>query len=84
VSGFALVAAFSALTVGIALFHSWNNDFQAQGRYLFPIIAMFGAGLFLVRATLPRTAFLAALAFCYLLGLASFIFTGLRYVPGSF
>ena len=80
----ALVCCFSALTIGISLFHSWNNDFQAQGRYLFPILSMLGIGLFLVRGKLPRAAFLAALGYCFVLGLYSYIFTGLRYVPGSF
>jgi hypothetical protein len=83
-AGFALVATFSALTVGIALFHSWNNDFQAQGRYLFPVIAMFGAGLFMVRETLAPRIFLAVVAGCFALGVYSFVFTGLRFVPGSF
>lgn len=32
--------AFSLLTVGQSLWHSWTADFQAQGRYLFPILAM--------------------------------------------
>lgn len=31
---------FSLLTVGQSLWHSWTADFQAQGRYLFPILAM--------------------------------------------
>lgn len=84
VAGFALVAAFSALTIGIALFHSWNNDFQAQGRYLFPMIAMLGAGLFMVRDTLPRRTFAAIVTLCFALGVYSFVFTGLGQVPKSF
>jgi len=84
VAGFLLVCAFSALTIAIALFHSWNNDFQAQGRYLFPILPMLGAGLVLVRDSLPKRAFLGALAACFALALYSFVFTGLRHVPGSF
>jgi hypothetical protein len=83
-TGFALVAAFSALTVGIALFHSWNNDFQAQGRYLFPIAPMLGLGLLLARDAIPRLALLATAGTCFLLGLYSFVFIGLRWVPGSF
>lgn len=83
-TGFALVAAFSALTVGIALFHSWNNDFQAQGRYLFPILPMLGVGLLLARDWIPRAALVAAAGACFLLGLYSFVFIGLRWVPGSF
>jgi peptidoglycan/LPS O-acetylase OafA/YrhL len=84
IAGASLVAAFAALTVGIALFHSWNNDFQAQGRYLFPILPMLGAGLLLVREHLPARALLAATAFCFALSLYSYVFIGLTHVPGSF
>jgi len=83
-AGLGLVAAFGALTVAIALFHSWNNDFQAQGRYLFPMVAMLGLGLHLVREWLPRRAILAAILYCFALGLYSYVFIGLRWVPGSF
>jgi hypothetical protein len=82
--GFVLVAGFSALTVGVALFTSWVHDFQAQGRYLFPIVPMLGAGLFLVRDSIPRSAAALAITTCFLLGLYSFLFIGFRYVPGSF
>ena len=82
--GFGLVAAFSALTVGVALFHSWNNDFQAQGRYLFPIVAILGMGLHQAREWIPRRAMLAVVAFCFALSACSFVFVGLRNVAGSF
>jgi hypothetical protein len=39
----ALVAAASAFGGGVvllSLYHSWVNDFQAQGRYLFPVLAI--------------------------------------------
>ncbi|WP_243360460.1 DUF2142 domain-containing protein [Fundidesulfovibrio terrae] len=35
-----LLALFAALTIFQSVWHSWNNDFQAQGRYLFPILGM--------------------------------------------
>jgi len=38
--GWLLWLAFSLMTVGQSLWHSWTADFQAQGRYLFPILAM--------------------------------------------
>ena len=38
--GWLLWLVFSVLTVGQALWHSWTADFQAQGRYLFPILGM--------------------------------------------
>jgi hypothetical protein len=83
-ASFGLVAAFSALTVGVALFHSWNNDFQAQGRYLFPIVAILGAGLHMARAWISTKAMLAVAAFCFALSVYSFVFIGLTHVPKSF
>jgi len=41
----ALFALFSALTVFQSFWHSWNSDFQSQGRYLFPILAMMACAL---------------------------------------
>jgi len=32
--------ALGGMLVCIAVYHSWINDFQAQGRYLFPIVGM--------------------------------------------
>jgi hypothetical protein len=84
VVGFAQVVAFSTLTVGLSLFFSWNNDFQAQGRYLFPVLPILGAGLFLARDRLPLRILLAAIAACFLISAYSFVFIGLARVPGAF
>jgi hypothetical protein len=80
VASFGLVLAFSALTVGVALFHSWNNDFQAQGRYLFPIVAMLGMGLLLARAWIAQRVLAAIIAACFALCVYSFVFIGLGSV----
>lgn len=40
--GFGVWLVFAFLTVGQSVWHSWNNDFQAQGRYLFPVLPMAG------------------------------------------
>lgn len=54
---FLFVATFAAFTVALAIYHSWANDFQAQGRYLFPIVAMLGIGLQSMRDKMdPRVA----------------------------
>jgi len=54
---------FAGLTVFQSTWHSWTADFQAQGRYLFPIGAMAGMTLArfapAVNPTLPITAPLA-------------------------
>ena len=82
--GFLFVSAFAALTVAAAIHHSWVNDFQAQGRYLFPIVAMLAVGLHAVRNKLPTRAFLGVVAACFALSVWSFVFIGLWHIPKGF
>ncbi|MFP5258167.1 MAG: hypothetical protein ACLGQH_04010 [Acidobacteriota bacterium] len=75
--------AFAGLTIFQSTWHSWVNDFQAQGRYLFPIGAM--AGMTLARfakaanRTLPVTGVLAAVMLA--LSAYSFLWVGLPLIP---
>jgi hypothetical protein len=41
----ALFVLFAILTVLQSVWHSWTADFQAQGRYLFPILGMLACAL---------------------------------------
>lgn len=84
VSGLILATAFSALTLSVAIYTSWVHDFQAQGRYLFPIAAMLAAGLYLARNAIPSRAMQAATLACFALSVYSFVFIGLVQVPRSF
>jgi hypothetical protein len=75
------VLLFAGLVVGQSLYHSWINDYQPQGRYLFPILPMFMVGL----ARLPnsfrtRIIPLFSLVF-FILGVWSFLLTGLKMIP---
>ncbi|MDD2903688.1 MAG: hypothetical protein PHU44_14785 [Syntrophales bacterium] len=72
-----IVAAFMAATIFLSTWHSWINDFQAQGRYLFPMVGMLGALLY--QSQKLQNKGLLALLVMILCGLAaySFIFTGL-------
>jgi uncharacterized membrane protein len=81
---FLFVATFAALTVALAIYHSWVNDFQAQGRYLFPIVAMLGIGLQSVRDKMDPRVAIGVVAGCFALSVWSFIFIGLRHIPRSF
>ncbi len=75
--------AFACLTIFQSTWHSWVHDFQAQGRYLFPIAAM--GGMTLARfakaanrslpLSLPLAAGMLALSFY------SFIWVGLANIP---
>lgn len=80
VLGFFLV--FAGLTIFQAVYHSWTNDFQAQGRYLFPLAAMSSLVMARFDAALWRHRYLillCALAL-YCLGMYSFIGVGLEQI----
>jgi hypothetical protein len=82
--GLLFVATFAALTIAAAIYHSWVNDFQAQGRYLFPIVALLGIGLQSVRDKIDRRVVTSIVAACFALSVWSFIVIGLRQIPKSF
>ncbi len=72
-----LVWGFMALAILVSSLHSWINDFQAQGRYLFPVLGMLGTLLYQHQKIWQRGP--VAVLVLMLCGLAaySFIFTGL-------
>ena len=82
--GLLVFLVFAGLTVFQSTWHSWTNDFQAQGRYLFPIGAM--AGMTLARfakaanRTLPVTGVLVAAMLA--LSFYSFLWVGLCHGTG--
>ena len=77
----AIVVFCSLLLLGLSLWNSWTANFQAQGRYLFPVLVMIG---FLLHETLPnyneKVINLIVLA---LFGLStySYIYIGLMHFP---
>jgi hypothetical protein len=81
---FLFVATFAALTVAVAIYHSWVNDFQAQGRYLFPIVAMLGIGLQSIRDKMDPRVITGVVAGCFALSVWSFVIIGLRQIPRTF
>jgi hypothetical protein len=81
--GLLFVSAFAALTVAAAIHHSWVNDFQAQGRYLFPIVAISGIALQSVRSRIEPRAVTAIVVYCFALSVWSFIVIGLWHIPTS-
>jgi len=73
-------AVFSAGIVFLSLYHSWINDFQPQGRYLFPVLALFSIP-FTKASRLFRTRFVPALlGAAFALSACSFLFVGLRKI----
>jgi hypothetical protein len=79
----AVTAFGAAMALFLSFWRSWTFDFQAQGRYLFPILPM--AAFFVgAHARLERWGPLHALVAAALaLSLLSFTWYGLRAVPGG-
>ncbi len=77
----ALVMVMSIALIGASLHHSWTMDFQAQGRYLFPLLSMFGVLLGRCRTIFETRLFVLSVTQLYLLGLYSFIFVALMNIP---
>jgi len=74
---------FTTLTIFQSTWHSWTSDFQAQGRYLFPIGAMAGMTLARFAPAANRTlpiAFPLAVAMLAM-SFYSFVYVGLANIP---
>ncbi|PHR24443.1 MAG: hypothetical protein COA36_15500 [Desulfotalea sp.] len=76
-----VVFSLSLVLILAALQRSWMIDFQPQGRYLLPIIPMFGVCLGHNIKAIDRRVLLFLVGSMYLLGLYSFIFQGLLRIP---
>lgn len=75
------VLLFTGLAVGQSVYHSWVNDYQPQGRYLFPMLPMLMIGLAKLPASFRARAMpLSGLIF-FILSVWSFLLTGLRVIP---
>ena len=83
VGGGLAVAAFGlgAALIGVSLYHSWTVDFQAQGRYLFPILPMLGILYGINHEVVNRRLLVLFLLPMVTLGVYSFIFEGLMRIP---
>ena len=69
------------MTIAAALLHSWLVDIQAQGRYLFPILPMFGMLLYKTRDVVNTTLLHLLIFTLFLLSIYSFVFVALKYIP---
>ena len=60
--------------IGAVLYHCWTVDFQAQGRYLLPLIGMMGIVLYETRRAVSNL--LATICYVWIIGLSfySYIF----------
>lgn len=77
----AAVLGLSAALIGVSLYHSWTMDFQAQGRYLFPIIPLLGI-LYGLNHRAVHSSFLSlGVVLMYSLAVYNFIFEALLRIP---
>ena len=81
-TGLAIAAlGISGGLVGIALYHSWTMDFQPQGRYLFPILPIFGILYGWNYAVINGRLLILGLTPMFFLAMYGFIFEALMRIP---
>jgi hypothetical protein len=74
------------LTAGVLLclfassYLSWSYAFQAQGRYLFPLLPMTAAFVFGLKDMISKRVFSLLVGACFLLSVYSFVFVGVLRV----
>lgn len=72
----------SGLLLVIATFyHAWTVDFQAQGRYLLPIVGMLSIFTYHMRERLANLLCTLVIGALYMVSLYSFIFVALAGIP---
>lgn len=79
----ALTAAASAISIILSFYLSWSYAFQAQGRYLFPIIPMVALLVYSNRRHLDGRLMNGLIAVSFVLSVWSFVFVGLARINGS-
>lgn len=78
---FMITAGCALLVMAASLWVSWSEAFQAQGRYLAPIIPMLGVLYYRSQPYLFHRSVNALLVTMFALSVYSFIFVGLMEIP---
>jgi hypothetical protein len=78
---FIIVLVCSTLLLGMLLWRSWTVSFQAQGRYLAPVLPMAGILYYHVKDTVNSKLFLSLIFALFLMGFYAFVFVGLHDIP---
>ncbi len=76
-----IVLVCAAALISVLLWRSWAISFQAQGRYLAPVLPMLGILFFHVREYLNQKILVSLVVAMFLLGVYSFLFVGLHDIP---
>lgn len=69
-----------AITIFISSYLSWTYAFQAQGRYLFPVLPMVAMLLYAARDLVNRIVLTIFVLGCFALSVYSFLFVGVRRI----
>ncbi len=80
----AISVVFCGGVIFLSLYHSWINDFQAQGRYLFPVVALFAIPFVRASESFRTRLVPALLGMAFVLSASSFLFVGLRKIARGF
>ena len=78
---FVLMLLTATALVLMLLWRSWTISFQAQGRYLAPILPMLGMLYYHIRPYVNQQAVISLVTAMFLLGVYSFLFIGLHDIP---
>ena len=78
---FLFVLFFVFLTLGMSTYHSWVNDYEPQGRYLFPILPMLMVGLGKLPTSFRKRVIPPFCFVFFVLSVWSFLLTGLKIIP---
>jgi hypothetical protein len=74
-----MITGVSSLSlIAVAMYHSWTVDFQAQGRYFLPVVAMLSVLVCQSERYLRRPMFQLFVLVMFLLSAYNFIFVGLH------
>jgi hypothetical protein len=71
----------AVMVVAVSVWHSWVNDFQPQGRYLFAIFCIISVTLASYREKLNPLAINMFFAAVFVLSVYSYIFVALLRIP---
>ncbi|MGX9725915.1 MAG: hypothetical protein ACTFAK_00930 [Candidatus Electronema sp. VV] len=73
-----LAVGWTAFFLAGLIYHAWTADFQAQGRYLLPMVPMFAMLCYHYARIVIRPLFYSLFFFLFLLSVYNFIFVGLH------
>ncbi|CAK8712101.1 DUF2142 domain-containing protein [Candidatus Electronema halotolerans] len=78
-----LAAGWSLFFLAVLIYHAWTEDFQAQGRYLLPMLPMLAMLYYHCQRVLSRPLFYSVFVLLFLLSVYNFIFIGLHDIGRS-